>query len=339
MKDFKQLIFNNSKYDFFKENEHLGDNIMLLTVSGSHSYGTNIETSDIDMRGIFTERPNELLGLDSYEKFEDKKTDTILYNFRRMIYFLLGCNPNCIEVLATNPEHILIMTEEGKLLRDNIDLFVSQRASRSFLGYATQQLRRLQNALARDSYTQPQKEIHILKSINVLHLMEHYEPFLEEEIQLYIDESNKEDLETEIFLDINMKHYPLRDFMNIFSEMSNVIREYGKLNKRNKKKNEQSLVKHGMHLVRLLLMGTEILKGESVKTYRPERDFLLNIRKGKYTFDEIFEMVNKYEEDFNYAKENSPLPKEPDYKKVNELVMEINRRVVKKYDSKTKFNR
>ena len=48
-----------------------------------------------------------------------------------------------------------------------------------------------------------------------------------------------------------------------------------------------------MHLIRLLLMGTEILKGEPVRTYRPEREFLLDIRNEKYTFEEIFEMVDK----------------------------------------------
>lgn len=326
--NYKELIFDNPKYKFLQENEHLGNNIMLLTMSGSISYGTNVEGSDTDIRGITLERPNEILGLDHYEQFENKDTDTTIYTFRKMVNLLLNCNPNCIEILATNPEHILIMREEGKMLRDNIKLFLSRKAARSFGGYATQQLRRLQNALARDSYLQPQKEKHILNSINILHLQEFYQPFTDEEIKLYIDDAVNEDLETEIFLDINLKHYPLRDFKNIHSEMSNVITEYGKLNKRNKKKDELHLYKHGMHLIRLLIMGTEILKGEPVRTYRPERKFLLDIRNEKYTFDQIFEMVDKYEAEFVYAKQNSPLPLEPDYKRVNELVTEINRKAI-----------
>jgi len=323
-------ILNGESYDFLKTNEHLGENIILLTLSGSYSYGLAQENSDLDVRGIALERPNELLGLDIFEQFENKETDTTIYAFRKMINLLSNCNPNCIEILATNPEHILIMTDEGKLLRDNISLFLSQKAGRSFGGYSTQQLRRLQNALARDSYEQPKKEKHILNSINILHLQEHYKPFTDEEVKLYIDKTDREDFETEIFIDINLKHYPLREFKSIHAEMSNVIINYDKLNHRNNKKSEIKLNKHAMHLIRLLITGTEILQGKPVTTYRPEREFLLDIRNEKYSFEEIFEMVDKYEAEFMYAKQNSPLPQEPDYKKINELTIEINKRAIER---------
>ena len=51
------------------------------------------------------------------------------------------------------------------MLRDNAKIFLSKKAKHSFGGYATSQLRRLQNALARDSYSQKEKEQHILGSI------------------------------------------------------------------------------------------------------------------------------------------------------------------------------
>ena len=40
------------EYSFIKTEKRLGKNIMLLTFGGSHSYGTNGPTSDIDIRGI-----------------------------------------------------------------------------------------------------------------------------------------------------------------------------------------------------------------------------------------------------------------------------------------------
>ena len=78
------------------------------------------------------------------------------------------------------------MSNEGKLLKDNIDIFLSQRVIQSFGGYATAQLRRLQNALARDNYPQIEKENHILNSIinQMNHLKEHYEQFTSDEISL-----------------------------------------------------------------------------------------------------------------------------------------------------------
>jgi predicted nucleotidyltransferase len=331
--NYKELVLNDPNYNFLKENEHLGKNIMLLTLGGSHSYGLNQENSDLDVRGITLERQNELLGLDIFDQFENKETDTTIYGFRKMIKLLSSCNPNCIEILATNPEHILIMTKEGKLLRDNIELFLSQKASRSFSGYARQQLRRLKNALARDSYTQPEKEEHIFNSINILHLQEHYQPFTNEEVKLYIDKTDREDFETEIFLDINLKHYPLREFKSIHSEMSNVITEYGNLHHRNRKKDDVHLNKHISHLFRLYIMGAEILEGKGVYTYRNnDRDFLLGLKTGKYVindrYDFIEELLDPYIKRFEYAKIHTELPKEPNYKNINNLMIDIYRKVI-----------
>lgn len=162
------------------------------------------------------------------------------------------------------------------------------------------------------------------------HLKQHYNNFTNEEIKLYLDDSDKEDFEQEIFMDISLKHYPLRDFKNIYSEMSNVVKDYGKLNHRNKKKTELGLNKHAMHLIRLLIMGSEILEGRPVQTYREkDREFLLKIRDGKYTYDQIFEMVDKYEKKFKYAADNTNLPAKPDFNKVEELVIAINERMFK----------
>lgn len=45
-------LLEHEEYDFIKQNEHLGKHVILLGLSGSYSYGTNNENSDIDIRGI-----------------------------------------------------------------------------------------------------------------------------------------------------------------------------------------------------------------------------------------------------------------------------------------------
>jgi len=322
---------NTDEYDFVRKDPHLGQNILILTTAGSIAYGTNVETSDIDIRGVTLETRQDILGLSSFEQFEDRTTDTVVYGLKKFIDLCLNSNPNVLEILGTRPEHLLIINEEGQLLRDHIDLFLSKKAIQSFGNYATAQLRRLQNALARDNYPHAEKEQHILNSIlgQMDHLNRSYQSFNDNEIKLYIDQSDKAEVDLEIFIDIDLKHYPLRDFKNIYSDMNNIIKDYSKLNHRNSKKDELHLNKHAMHLIRLLVTGTEILEGKGIHTYREnERALFLDIRHGKYSYSQVFEMVDEYEKSFKMAAINTDLPEEPDYKRVEELMMGIYERAL-----------
>lgn len=321
-----RTALSGDAYNFLRTDRHLNKNILLLTTAGSIAYGTNVQSSDTDVRGITMETREDILGLSSFEQFEDRATDTVIYGLKKFVTLCLNCNPNVIEILGTRPDHLLVMTDSGWLLRNNVHLFLSKRAIHSFGNYATAQLRRLQNALARDNYPQKQKEEHILGSIQgqMEHLRRTYTSFTDSELKLYIDDSRKEDMDCEIFMDVDLKHYPLRDFKNIYSDMANIVRDYDKLNHRNSKKDELHLNKHAMHLIRLLVTGTEILEGQGIHTYREkERAFFLDIRSGKYTYDEIFEMVDTYECRFREAAQNTCLPDEPHYKRVEALMMDI----------------
>ena len=50
LKEIKEKL-HTEDYSFLAENEHLGKNIILLGLGGSHAYGTQTETSDLDIRG------------------------------------------------------------------------------------------------------------------------------------------------------------------------------------------------------------------------------------------------------------------------------------------------
>lgn len=106
-----------------------------------------------------------LLGLTEFEQYEDDKTDIVIYGFNKLVRLLLECNPNTCEMLGLDEEQYLIKSRLGQELVDNSGLFLSKRAIKSFGGYADSQLRRLQNAVARDTLPQTDREKHILKSV------------------------------------------------------------------------------------------------------------------------------------------------------------------------------
>lgn len=334
--DFKEFM-NTAEYDFLRTNKRLGDRIMLLGLGGSYAYGTNNEGSDIDFRGVTLMMPSDLLGLTKFEQYEDAKTDTVIYGFNKMVKLLLECNPNACEMLGLDEEQYLIKSELGQELINNSRLFLSKRAVKSFGGYAGAQLRRLQNAIARDTLSQSGREKHILRSVmNVLDdFNRRYAGKENGSIRLYIDRAENPELKTEIFADVSYRHFPLRDYTNLWGTMRSVVREYDKIGRRNKKKDEDHLNKHAMHLIRLFMMAIDILENGEIRTHR-EGDLptLLAIRRGDYmlpdgTFSpEFYEMLEEYEHRLDEAAAKTELPDGPDMKKVEAFVERINRYAV-----------
>lgn len=336
IEQIKEMVAGE-QYDFLRTNPHLGDRIIFLTLGGSHAYGTDVETSDVDVRGCAANSPSDILGLSSFEQVLDKATDTTVYAFNKLIPLLLNCNPNTIEMLGCKPEHYFYLTELGRMMIENRHLFLSQRAVSSFGGYANQQLRRLENAIARDALPQARREEHIMQSMeNSKAAFERkYTAFPEGSIKLYTDDSERDDLDREVFADITLRHFPAREFHSMINDMTNIIGCYEKLNGRNRKKDEDHLNKHAMHLIRLYLMCLDILEKEEICTYREnDREMLLDIRHGKYQredgtyMDEFFQMVNELENRMQYARANTSLPKTPDYHAVEEFVMDVNRKAI-----------
>ena len=334
--DFKKIMLE-PEYDFLRNHERLGKRIILMGLGGSYAYGANNENSDIDFRGITLQSTSDLLGMTTFEQYEDAHTDTVLYGFNKIVKLLLECNPNTIELLGLDENQYLIKTELGQQLLDNREMFLSKRAAKSFGGYASAQLRRLQNAIARDSMPQQEREIHIMNSVR--NAMEDFqrrtESFNRGTMRIYIDDAENPDMEKEIFIDANYKHLPLRDYEGLLGSMNNVVRDYDKIGKRNHKKDDNHLNKHAMHLIRLFMMAIDILEKKEIRTHRvDDLDLLLAIRRGDFMLDEhtfskeFYDILAEYEKRLEHATLRSTLPDNPDMDKVAEFVEYVNRRTI-----------
>lgn len=337
--EISEMLTWDKRYSFL-DKEPLVGNIILLGLGGSYAYGTNNEDSDVDIRGVATHSAEDILTRKGFEQVVNEETDTTVYSLEKIVNLLSNCNPNTIEILGLEPWQYFYVTDIGQALIDNRDMFLSKRAIHSFGGYASSQLRRLENRAAR-TMEQTKREEFILRSIENAKYTFPTKFFEcpEDAIKLYIDKAVNPEYDTEIFMDINLKHYPLRDYKSMWSEMIAIVKEYAKIGARNRKAIERGkLSKHMMHLVRLYLMCFDILEKGEIVTYRAkEHDFLMDIRNGKYLDDEdhplpeFYDIVDELENKLEYWKEHTELPANPDYDRINKFLAEANWEVVKNY--------
>ncbi|MBR0228273.1 MAG: nucleotidyltransferase domain-containing protein [Clostridia bacterium] len=339
-KDFYALL-QTEAYDFLRENERFGKRIMLLGLSGSYGYGTNREGSDVDFRGVTLQLPSDLLGLTEFEQYVDGGTDTVIYGFNKLVRLLLECNPNSCEILGLPREKYLIISPLGEELLANQRLFLSKRAIKAFGGYASAQLRRLQNAIARDALPQADREKHILQSVqNAMDDFNRRNARVGQgSIRLFIDRAVTEGMETEIFVDADYRHLPLRDYNSVLETLRNVVRDYDRIGKRNHKKDDNHLNKHAMHLIRLMMTVLDILEKQEIIICRQENlPLLMKIRNGGYILPdgtlskEFYEVLDFYERRVQEAAKITALPDEPDMAKVGAFVEAVNRRALKEED-------
>ena len=139
-------------------------------------------------------------------------------------------------------------------------------------------------------------------------------------------------------MDVDIKHYPLRDWCNIWNQMKTVCSSYDKNNKRNNYAiTHGKISKHMSHLLRVYDMGIKLLLTGEFITYledKTEREELFAVKRGDFTDGitikkEFYDLLDQREEKLQEAIKQTKLPEKPDYKKINEFVMSINERVVK----------
>lgn len=339
--EIKKLT-KQTDYDFLRNDPRL-QNIILLTLGGSYAYGTNTKSSDIDIRGCATNTRNSILLGRDFGTVTDNKTDTTIYSFDKLISLLTNMNPNTIEILGCKPEHYLYKSQVGEQLIYNRHHFLSCKCITSFSGYAENLLWRLK-VMSNMAIPQRETEEHLCRALNNMSktFEDKYLTLPSDRISFYLDESDKSDFELEANVDIHLTNCPVRRLESMLKEIDNTIGNHMTLGKRNEKaviKNK--LAKHMMHLVRLYLMCCDILEKEIIITYREnEHNMLMAIRDGQFLKDdltvipEFFEYLNALKKQFDYAKDNTSLPAEPDYKWIDDFRCSVNENIIKDWREK-----
>lgn len=323
MINLKELI-KRPEYSWIEEYK---DRICFLTLGGSYAYGTDVEGSDIDLRGVILPTKEELIGLQHFEQKIDNETDSILYEFNKFISLIKDCNPNTIELLGCR--EYLIFNEVGRQLLDNVNMFLSKKCLYTFGGYANAQLRKIENALCHDEYSQEDRVRHIKQTMDVAMNK------LEEKNELFFNHSISTTIKDDkLYMSAHFDNIEIDKVRATLNDLLTIEKTFNKLGQRNNKKSEEKLDKHLMHLIRLYLTCFDILENHQVNTYREkDREFLLEIRKGKFIknnqlTDECRQFLKELEERLQKDKEETTISDKPNFKAINDFVIEVNSKVI-----------
>jgi hypothetical protein len=120
-------------------------NILLSGVVGSTAYGLAREGSDVDRLGLFATPTEELLGLRTpKESHVTTAPDRTLHEAAKWCRLALGGNPTVMELVWLPDELYEVRTPLGdELIGIRGSLLGARRVRDAYLGYATQQFRRL----------------------------------------------------------------------------------------------------------------------------------------------------------------------------------------------------
>lgn len=119
-------------------------NMILRCVAGSHLYGLNTPSSDMDERGIYLESLEDMLNINGRQNSEvaDDKQDIKYYSLGKFLKLAAECNPNIIELLYLPEDAILFKSPLYDELVEHREWFLSKRAAHTFKGYAYSQIQR-----------------------------------------------------------------------------------------------------------------------------------------------------------------------------------------------------
>ena len=151
------------------------DNLILLSVAGSHSYGTATPESDKDIYGICIP-PKEYVYFDGIVGFEspnifnewqqqgivynNEEFDIKVYSIVRVFKLALEGNPNILDFLSVTNDCVLYQHRFGELIRNNWSYFLSKQAIPRYFGFAISHLKSMQNRNTSGIFPEKRKHLY-----------------------------------------------------------------------------------------------------------------------------------------------------------------------------------
>jgi uncharacterized protein len=116
--------------------------IIFSAIMGSHAYGTAMPTSDIDIRGVYIQPAEDILGFGYVEQVADDTNDTVFYEVKRFLELVQTNNPNILELLNCPEDCVQHKDPLFDLIIDQKETFITKQCKMSFAGYAINQIKK-----------------------------------------------------------------------------------------------------------------------------------------------------------------------------------------------------
>jgi uncharacterized protein len=296
--------------------------------------------------------------------------DLVIYEIRKFFNLAMDSNPNIIEVLHTDPSDHFIVDPIGEIILEHKNDFLSKKIKHTFLGYSVSQLKRIKlhkrwlmnppsepptrAALGLPEQTLIPQDQLMAATAEVQKELDRFQfDFMED-----LSESTKIGIRTtvsEMLAELKItaedhwmaaaRKIGLSDnfilIMQRERQYTTAKREWDQYQNWKKTRNpaRSSLeekygydTKHAYHLVRLIRMCREVLTTGKVIVKRPDREELLAIRNGAWSYDQLIEFAEREEEELGVVYATSTaLPKTPNKEKLDELCIQLVDKSLSKY--------
>lgn len=310
---------------------HLGDtryeavvpeSTCLLAFRGSvaHNMCTVAEYNsidDIDLMGIVPGDPEHYLGLTDMwssgtKEIKEGPIDNVLYDVKKMFRMLLNGNPNVMSLLWVKPEHYLLLTDAGRRIIENRNLFVGKHLFHSFAGYANGQL---QKATSRDP-----AELRDYMALTAAAKFRGIHPQHKGQIILFPEDYDHTTGEA-----INAKAHSNEVLL---SRLGHYIRKGENIGYMGDKRKQLVLklgadYKNLAHCVRLLRMVIGFLQTGEMEVFRSDAAELLQIKRGEWSLERVKSHAEELFAEARDVYEHSPMREKPDSDGAEKLLISI----------------
>lgn len=279
------------------------------TVHGSQAYGLHTASSDVDLKGVLVGPAAWYHGFVGGPEQIELSPDHVRYEIRKYFRLAAAANPTVLELLWTDPGCHTACTPLGEQLLAARDRFLSLRVKDSFCGYALSQLARIKTHrkwVSSPPAREPTRADFGLPETRLINR----DQMGAVEAMLADGRMSQADLDTNFLgiLDRERRYKAARKEWEAYQ---------GWLKTRNPRRSALEAefgydTKHGMHLIRLLRMGAEIVETGTLKVRRDDRDELLAIRGGALAYDDLMAAADALHARVQAAAAASPLPPAPD---------------------------